>query len=177
MNFGALNRFKGENRLNVAITRAQEKIELFTSILPHQFEVENSTHRGPKLLKQYIQYCMLVSNNKWTPSPLNSKIFKQNKSLKNKLVNLDTDYLELQKKYPFCDLIARNKTHEFGTILTDDDAYYQSKNIKEYHAYHQLYLKQKGWKVSKIHSRDYFLDQEALKMKLNKFGLLNETTI
>lgn len=177
MNFGSLNRYKGENRLNVAITRAQEKIDLFCSLLPHQLEVENSTHRGPKLLKEYISYCISVSNNEWKPTPLNSTIFGQKNSLKNKLLNLETEHVKLTKSYPFCDLVAQNNHHEFGTILTDDDTYYQSTSIKEYHAYHPLYLKQKGWKINKVYSRDFFLNKEELRTRLNKFGLNHEKTI
>lgn len=177
MNFGSLNRYKGENRLNVAITRAQEKIDVFCSLLPHQFDVEKSTHRGPKLLKEYINYCITVANKEWLPSPQKHIVFSQKNSLKDKLLKLDTEYVTLKKSYPFCDLVASNKTHEFGALLTDDDTYYQSTSIKEYHAYHPLFLKQKGWKINKVHSRDFFLNKEDLSLRLNKFGIRNEETI
>ena len=35
MNFGTLNQTGGENRLNVAVTRAREKIYVVSSILPN----------------------------------------------------------------------------------------------------------------------------------------------
>ena len=40
-NFGPLNRIGGENRLNVAITRAKEKVIIITSIEPEDLKVEN----------------------------------------------------------------------------------------------------------------------------------------
>ena len=42
MNFGSLNMEGGENRLNVAVTRAREKIYLVTSIMPQELKVEKS---------------------------------------------------------------------------------------------------------------------------------------
>ncbi|CAG8437264.1 6931_t:CDS:2 [Ambispora leptoticha] len=41
-NFGPLNREGGEKRLNVAITRAREKVIVVTSILPSQLSVESA---------------------------------------------------------------------------------------------------------------------------------------
>src|SRR6185437_13679018 len=54
LHFGSLNTAGGENRLNVAVTRAREKIYLITSIVPSQLATENTAHSGPKLLKEYL---------------------------------------------------------------------------------------------------------------------------
>ncbi|MES2794715.1 MAG: DEAD/DEAH box helicase, partial [Bacteroidota bacterium] len=51
--FGTLNQSGGENRLNVAITRARKKIYMVTSIWPYQLNVEDTLNEGPKILKQY----------------------------------------------------------------------------------------------------------------------------
>ena len=48
--FGPLSQEGGENRLNVAITRAKEKIYLITSIEPEELNVTYSKHIGPKIL-------------------------------------------------------------------------------------------------------------------------------
>lgn len=55
-NFGSLSMAGGEKRLNVAVTRAREKVVMVASIKPHQLEVEQSLNAGPKLLKQYLEY-------------------------------------------------------------------------------------------------------------------------
>ncbi|MEM9984844.1 MAG: AAA domain-containing protein, partial [Bacteroidota bacterium] len=56
MNFGLLNQAGGENRLNVAITRAKKKVMVFSSFQPHQLEVEQSAHAGPRHFKNYLSY-------------------------------------------------------------------------------------------------------------------------
>src|SRR5690606_31627296 len=55
MQFGSLNTAGGENRLNVAVTRAREKIILVTSIWPEQLKTQESKHAGPRLLKEYLE--------------------------------------------------------------------------------------------------------------------------
>ncbi len=49
LQFGSLNAAGGENRLNVAVTRAREKIILVTSIWPEQMKVGSIKNEGPKL--------------------------------------------------------------------------------------------------------------------------------
>ncbi len=57
-NFGTLNQAGGEKRLNVAITRAREKIVVVASLKPHQLEVENAANPGPKLLKKFLEFVL-----------------------------------------------------------------------------------------------------------------------
>ena len=54
--FGSLNVVNGENRLNVAVTRAREKVVIVSSIWPQQLKVEDARNEGPKLLKKYLEY-------------------------------------------------------------------------------------------------------------------------
>ena len=58
-----LNEKGGENRLNVAVTRAKEGITVVSSIEPEELNVANTSHMGPKLLKSYLKYVRAVSNS------------------------------------------------------------------------------------------------------------------
>lgn len=62
--FGWLNNDGGQNRLNVAISRAKQKIYFVSSLYPEELRVEDLKSTGPKLLKDYMRYCYYVSNNK-----------------------------------------------------------------------------------------------------------------
>ena len=62
--FGWLNNDGGQNRLNVAISRAKRKIYFVSSLFPEELKVEDLKSTGPKLLKDYMRYCYYVSNKK-----------------------------------------------------------------------------------------------------------------
>ncbi len=60
--FGWLNNRGGENRLNVAISRAKQKIMIVTSFEPEDLQVDNVKNEGPRILKKYLQYARAVSD-------------------------------------------------------------------------------------------------------------------
>ncbi len=62
--FGFLSAEGGENRLNVAITRAKKKIYIVTGIEPEELtKADSAKNDGPKLLKKYLLYARAVSEN------------------------------------------------------------------------------------------------------------------
>ncbi len=56
MNFGPLNNTGGERRLNVAITRAREKVVLVSSIRGAELDLSRTNAEGVRLLKHYLDY-------------------------------------------------------------------------------------------------------------------------
>ncbi|MHA7618118.1 DUF4011 domain-containing protein [Cellulosimicrobium cellulans] len=54
LNWGPLSRAGGERRLNVAVTRAKEKVVVFCSFEPHELDLTNSTAKGLADLKDYL---------------------------------------------------------------------------------------------------------------------------
>lgn len=58
-NFGTLNKEGGENRLNVAITRAVKKMIIVCSIHPDELRV-NENNKGPYLFKQFLRYALSI---------------------------------------------------------------------------------------------------------------------
>jgi very-short-patch-repair endonuclease len=56
MNFGPLNREGGQRRLNVAITRAREKVYLVSSIKAEDFDLSDARAPGVLQLYKYLQY-------------------------------------------------------------------------------------------------------------------------
>ena len=61
--FGWLNMQGGENRLNVAISRAKKKIYIVNSFEPEELQVENLKCEGPKILQKYLKYARAVSSD------------------------------------------------------------------------------------------------------------------
>lgn len=156
--FGSLNAQGGENRLNVAVTRARQKVYVVTSILPEQLQVEESLHPGPKLLKKYLQYALEVSEGLYTPKALVSEQYRSEWLLKHQMMKI-SDALTNHKptiELPFADLTIKNGDFYKSVILTDDDLYQEAISVKESHAYLPLLLRIKGWRFERVWSREWW---------------------
>ena len=56
MAFGPINKEGGERRLNVLISRAKEKVNVFSSITGDDFDLSRTQSVGVKYLKEYLDY-------------------------------------------------------------------------------------------------------------------------
>jgi hypothetical protein len=176
MNFGSLNLAGGENRLNVAITRARERIYIISSILPRDLKVGNSKNDGPKLLKKYLAYAHDISEgNPVQPKPGKGH-FRKNWYLKEKIKSafFKEGTHTIREHLPFADMVLCNDEHYVGLILTDDDLYYQSISVKDSHVYVPLILQSKGWKYLGIFSREYWINPQEVQERLNRFLVKND---
>jgi energy-coupling factor transporter ATP-binding protein EcfA2 len=153
MQFGSLNMQGGENRLNVAVTRAKERIYFVTSLWPNQLQTEQTANAGPKMLKAYLEYALEVSEGKFRPAPAPAKLFRTDWLLKKRLARTRSDYRE---ELPFGDVTIKEEGVYKGLILTDDDLYFDSKSSKEPHAYLPLLLRMKNWPFKRVYSREYW---------------------
>ena len=152
MNFGNLNQTGGENRLNVAVTRAREKIYVVSSIFPNQLNVENAQNEGPKLMKKYLEYALAVSNGEFLHEPNLPESFRTDWFLKEQLKRRNSQYIS---ELPFADLTVKSPNGKYESlILTDDDLYFEGISPKGSHAYLPINLKAKGWKFERNWSRN-----------------------
>ncbi|MBO9615533.1 MAG: DUF4011 domain-containing protein [Dyadobacter sp.] len=153
MQFGTLNMQGGENRLNVAVTRAREKIYFVTSLWPSQLQTEQTANEGPKLLRAYMDYALQVSEGRFEPVPLATGQFRSDWLLKERLVRQNAAF---EKELPFGDITIKEEGAYKGLVLTDDDLYHYSKSSKEPHAYLPLLLRLKNWPFRRVYSREYW---------------------
>ncbi|WPP50514.1 AAA domain-containing protein [Catalinimonas niigatensis] len=173
LQFGSLNQAKGENRLNVAVTRSREKIFLITSLMPQQLDVSQTKNEGPKLLKKYLEYAWDVSHKKYIPVLPKLGDHHTDWFLASKLkqwTDQEVDGYVAERELPFADLSIKNMEDQYiGLINTDDDIYYQSESAKEIHAYRPFLLSEKNWKFKNIYSRQYWQQNEQAKEDVNRF--------
>lgn len=170
--FGSLNMLKGENRLNVAVTRAREKIIIVSSIYPQELKVEDAKNEGPKILKKYLQYALDVSEGRFKPT-ISAKNHRVNWYLKDKIGQLlekNKNGYEYVEEMPFADITIKKGKKYLGLILTDDDLYYQGVSIKDNHVYTPFILNNKNWKFRSFNSREYWHDKELIRESLMKFS-------
>ncbi|MEP1035479.1 AAA domain-containing protein [Ekhidna sp.] len=172
LQFGSLNAQGGENRLNVAVTRAREKVLIVSSILPQLLKTEDAKNEGPKLLKKYLEYAWEVSIGKWTPNIPEYEEHHVNWFLRNRIQEKsfhEFDEFKLAKELPFADLSVKRGSTYTGLILTDDERYYQALSPKQIYAFQHFHLMMKNWPHVRFHSREFWIDLEAAKEKMRRF--------
>jgi hypothetical protein len=171
--FGSLNVQKGENRLNVAITRAREKIIVVSSIFPQQLKVDDTRNEGPKLFRKYLEYAMQVSSGAFKPVISENSNHRADWYLKHKIQQLEFEQevdFDMTEEMPFADLTIKSGGRYMGLVLTDDDLYHQSISIKDMHVYTPFTLTAKHWKFVGVYSREFWHNKEAIKERLLKFS-------
>lgn len=149
MQFGLLNQQFGENRLNVAITRAREKIVIITSILPSQLQTEHLINDGVKMLKQFLEFAYQFANQKFEIEKQHFDAQSNNWYLASKLI-ANNKVLK-----PFYKNMADIIDGDQNLILTDDDFLFKN-SVKEFFGYHPLHLSHKNWTYKFAFSRNFW---------------------
>ena len=180
--FGMLNQKGGENRLNVAITRAKEGIIVVSSIEPEELNVATTSQMGPKLLKSYLKYVRAVSNagvdqikavvqeineNVDThvqdkelhfDSPFEEQVYSQLRNLGYEVttqVGMSGYRIDLAVIHP------QDSSRYILGIECDGAMYHSSANAKERDVYRQKYLESRGWTIERIWSRNWWKNPSA----------------
>lgn len=186
VNFGILNKAGGENRLNVAVSRAKEKMIIFSSVHPREFDVSQSKNIGPRLLKQYLLYAYAIAEqNKEKAYQILHEIQENDGNVKNSACNENQDDIFItqvvqalekrgyevhtnignsQYKIDIGILDPSDPTQYIVGIQTDGPMYQKAHSVKEREIYHQRFLESKGWKMIRIWSRNWWKDK-AIEMK------------
>ena len=175
MNFGSLNISGGENRLNVAITRARDQVYVIASIMPGDLKVGKSKNEGPKLLKEYLKYAWRISEGESEPEATRDNQFPNSWYLKEKLKQgFKNSTYSLEEQLPFSDLVLSRAGRYLGLILTDDDLYHQSISVKDSHVYQPLVLQDKGWRFLSVFSREYWMNPDETSERVERFASKSE---
>ncbi len=174
-NFGSLSAEGGENRLNVAITRAKSKIYVVTSIEPEELKVDTSKHLGPKLLKQYLTYVRAVSNGKDSDAkavlaeldpteriaeaaivPMASVEDQIKEKLEKLGYTVDTKIGNRNNRISLAVYDKKKDKYLVGVEL-DKDAFAGSKSTLERDVYKPKFLESRGWTILRVWCRDWWL--------------------
>ncbi len=173
MQFGSLNVAGGGNRLNVAVTRAREKIILISSIWPEQLKVDGVKNNGPQLLRKYLEYAREVDQRKFQPAVQNSSerntSWFLNARIKAWGEKRFEDVLFEQNTLPFADLNFKTTDQYLGIILTDDSRYFTSFSAKEIYAYTPSLLTKKNWSYRTLFSRNIWKTSLKVEDELTRF--------
>ena len=193
--FGSLSNEGGENRLNVAITRAKQKIYVITSIEPEELNVAGSKNIGPKLFKEYLRYARVVSkgnkletriilenllpDKSLSSSHLNIKMVQElSKMLKDAGYNVENSVGNADYKLPIAIYDKKKDKYLLG-IEFDYSAFDSSNYILERDVYHPDFMKSRGWEIFRVWSRDWWLNKhkvvQQIVKKLEKLEKIEES--
>lgn len=177
--FGPLSQEGGENRLNVAITRAKEKIYVVTSIEPEELIVEGSKNAGPKIFKSYLKYVRAISNKKYKEASFILDSFKPTlpetkevlisgqleNEIKDELTKLgytvETNLGNTDYKLSLAIYNKKLDRYLLG-IECDYSAFKSSDSIMERDVYRNKFLKSRGWDIMRVWSRDWWLNKNKV---------------
>jgi hypothetical protein len=180
--FGWLNHEGGQNRLNVAITRAKEKIYFVSSLMPEELKVDDLSGRGPKLLKDYMRYTYYVSkkNDDMAEEVLNHLNTSESQTrafilsamaeeIKVKLeksgLNVKTNIGIGQFKMDLAIYNDESQSYDLGIIcdLTNPDI-----NARKELLHQEKFLKARGWKVKRVFQMHWYEDERKVIRDIKK---------
>lgn len=180
--FGPLSRDGGENRLNVAISRAKKKVYIICSFEPSEWMRVETYARGVKLFKRYLEYGKALSDGNYelAQSILNGLVDATNvQERQNNQLMFDSVFeeevcqaliacgYEVHTQVGFSgyriDLAIVDPVSKEKYLLgveCDGAAYHSSKVARERDLYRQRFLESKGWRIHRIWSRNWWLSRD-----------------
>ena len=172
--FGSLSAEGGENRLNVAITRAKKKVYVVTSIEPEELDRNETTKNpGPKLLKKYLAYARAVSSrNQGEVKDILQTIHRSAEVIDPIGAYEEQIKEQLEKLGYEVDINLGNTDYKLSLGIYDHEleryvlgvecdyqAYHSSSSVLERDVYRFKFLESKGWLIVRVWSRDWWLSR------------------
>lgn len=163
MSFGPLNNEGGERRLNVLITRAKFRCEVFTNITSEDIKTTETSKFGLRALKSFLYFAQHGKFNvdEETAVPV-SRPFEDVIAAK-----LNSLRYTIRKKVGsegfFIDLAVVDTDHPGRYLLgidCDGEAYASAKSARDRDRLRMQVLEAIGWKMYRIWSLDWFRNPE-----------------
>ncbi len=163
MSFGPLNNDGGEKRLNVLITRAKLRCEVFTNITAQDLDTSRTKSYGIGALKSFLHFAqhgqLDVPTETGLPaeSPFEEAVAAQLTRLGYKV------HRQVGSKGFYLDLAIADPEHPGRYVLgieCDGAAYHSARSARDRDRLRQQVLEAMGWKIHRIWSTDWFRNPE-----------------
>lgn len=182
--FGWLNHEGGQNRLNVAITRAKKKIYFVSSLYPENLKVDDLSGKGPKLLKDFMRYCYYISTQKRDLAQDVLKSLYQKESITQTVIlssiaseikqrlerlgyHVDQNIGIGQFKMDLAIYDEETNQYKLGVICTLESHYEINARQSLYHQ--ERFLNARGWDVMRVfHMHWYENPNQVIKLIKDK---------
>jgi superfamily I DNA and/or RNA helicase len=170
--FGPINQSVGHRRLNVAVTRAKEKVYVFSSFRFLDLNIKETSSKGVKFLQSYLKYAetgeidtTIVNSYEKCESPLEQQVMTALQDLgytvrsqigcSNYRIDLGIVHPKQQNKFIL-------------GIECDGAMYHSAQTARERDRLRQQILENLGWKIHRIWSRDWWKNKNNEIQKIKK---------
>jgi very-short-patch-repair endonuclease/DNA polymerase III delta prime subunit len=165
MNFGPINQTGGARRLNVLVTRARKRLEIFSSIKGDDFDLSRTDSDGVHLLKYYLDFAekgkrallQEVDAGGAIESPFEESVYEL---LKNKGYNVKRQVGCSGYRIDFGIVDNENPGKYIIGIECDGSYYHSSATARDRDRLRQQVLEDLGWNIYRIWSTDWFKNQK-----------------
>ena len=162
--FGPLLTKGGERRLNVAVTRARQRMTLVSSFDHHDMDPNRSSSRGVELLRLYIQYAAsegkILGETEQSGVPLNPFEKDIYDALTGKGISLLPQWGVSSYRI---DMVAQHPQQPGRFVLAiecDGASYHSLPTARDRDRLRQQQLEALGWRFHRIWSTDWFMRRE-----------------
>lgn len=164
MSFGPLSADGGERRLNVLITRARIRCEVFSSITADDIDLERGRSKGVAAFKSYLHFAQTgnvplgTSNVRELDSPFEEEVYRALSQLGYDVVG------QVGIAGFFVDLAIRDPNKPGRFILgieCDGVAYHSCRSARDRDRLRQQVLEDQGWFIHRIWSTDWLHSKEG----------------
>jgi very-short-patch-repair endonuclease len=162
--FGPLNAEGGERRLNVAVTRAKERMTLVSSFNHLDMDPERSSARGVELLRAYLEYCDSKGTKMGQLVDQTPELNPFEIDVRDRLTRAG---LALQPQFGTSgyriDFAAKHPEQPGRMVLAiecDGASYHSAPTARDRDRLRQEQLERLGWTFHRIWSQDWFDDKE-----------------
>jgi very-short-patch-repair endonuclease len=163
--FGPLLMDGGERRLNVAVTRAKDRLTLVSSFSSGDMDPDRSNAEGVKLLRQYLQYVESGGTNLGDhivdKPALNPFEIDVRDTLTRRGLRLTPQY---GSSGYWIDYAVQHPLQPGRYVLAiecDGATYHSSQSARDRDRLRQEQLERKGWRFHRIWSSEWFHNKDA----------------
>lgn len=160
LNFGPLTAKGGERRLNVLITRARQRCEVFTNLTEDDLDLNRTTSEGVKALKTFLKYARtgdLQAGPQPTGRPADSPFEEEVRlALEAKGYRMAA---QVGQAGFFIDLAVIDPAQPGRYLLgieCDGATYHSALSARDRDRLRQQVLEGLGWKIYRVWSTDWF---------------------
>lgn len=162
--FGPLNNDGGERRLNVAITRARQRMTVVSSFESADMDPNRLNKEGARMLMRYLEYAESGGADLGNVAKEKPDLNPFERDVRDKLISAGIPLVpQFGCSGYYIDYAAQHPTKPGRMVLAiecDGASYHSSETARDRDRLRQEHLERLGWRFHRIWSTDWFRHRE-----------------